>query len=149
MAADHSGPVRSAGAEETRQNLQLALPVSRNSVRLARRVAHTVLAAWQLPDTEETAVLLLSELVTNVIQHAQGTETITIELEAVGGCLRIEIADEGLGWPQPRTPGESDESGFGLLLVDALASKWGVRETATGKAVWAELEPPQAPETEI
>ena len=32
-----------------------------------------------------------------------------------------------------------DESGFGFVLVDALAGKWGVREMATGKAVWAEL----------
>jgi hypothetical protein len=33
-----------------------------------------------------------------------------------------------------------DESGFGLVLVDALAGKWGVRDTPPGKSVWAELE---------
>ena len=146
MAADQDGRVRYGWADGARRNLQLVLPVSEHSVRLARRVALSVLTACQLPDTEETAVLLLSELVTNAIQHARGTETMVVELEAVSGCLRIEIADEDPRWPQPRTPDEFDETGFGLLLVDALASKWGVRETATGKAVWAELEPPQAGE---
>jgi hypothetical protein len=33
-----------------------------------------------------------------------------------------------------------DESGFGFVIVDALADKWGVRETPAGKAVWAELD---------
>jgi len=148
MAADQGEPVRFGWAEGARRNLQIVLPVSEHSARLARRVARTVLAAWQLPDTEETAVLLLSELVMNAIQHARGTETIVVELEAVKSRLRIEIADEDPRWPQPRTPDESGESGFGFLLVDALASRWGVRQTAAGKAVWAELESPQTSEPE-
>ena len=40
----------------------------------------------------------------------------------------------------PRTPGEFDESGFGLVLVDSLAGRWGVRETMTGNIAWAELD---------
>ena len=148
MAADQGGPVSLGWAAGARRNLQLVLPVSEHSVRLARRVARTVLAAWQLPDTQETAVLLLSELVMNAIQHARETETIVVELEAVKSCLRMEVANQDPRWPQPRTPDESGESGFGFLLLDALASKWGVRQTATGKAVWAELEPPHTAEPE-
>jgi anti-sigma regulatory factor (Ser/Thr protein kinase) len=146
MAADQGGPVRLGWAGGARRNLQLVLPVSENSVRLARRAARTVLAAWQLPDTQETAVLLLSELVMNAIQHARATETIVVELEAVKSCLRIEIASQDPRWPQPRTQDESGESGFGFLLLDALASRWGIRQTAAGKAVWAELEPPHTGE---
>jgi serine/threonine-protein kinase RsbW len=146
MAADQGGPVRLGWAGGARRNLQLVLPVSGHSVRLARRVARTVLAAWQLQDTQETAVLLMSELVMNAIQHARDTETIVVELEAVKSCLRMEIASQESRWPQPCTPDESGESGFGFLLLDALASKWGVRQTATGWAVWAELEPPQTAE---
>ena len=140
--------MRLGWAEGARRNLQMVLPVSEHSARLARRVARTVLAAWQLPDTQETAVLLLSELVMNAIQHARPTETIVVELEAVKSCLRIEIANQDPRWPQPRTPDESAESGFGFLLLDALASRWGVRQTAAGKAVWAELEPPRTGEPE-
>jgi serine/threonine-protein kinase RsbW len=148
MAADQGGPVRLGWAEGARRTVQLVLPVSEHSARLARRVARTVLAAWQLPDTQETAVLLLSELVMNAIQHARDAETIVVELEAVKSCLRIEIASQDPRWPQPRTPDEPGESGFGFLLLDALASKWGVRQTATGEAVWAELEPPQTGQPE-
>ena len=148
MAADQGGPVRLGWAGGARRNLQLVLPVSEHSPRLARRVARTVLTAWQLPGTQETAVLLLSELVMNAIQYAPATETIEVDLEAVKGCLRIEIAHQDPRWPQPLTPGESGESGFGFLLLDALASRWGVRQTAAGKAVWAELEPPQTGEPE-
>ena len=148
MAADQGRPVSLGWAEGARRNLQLVIPVSEHSVRLARRVARTVLAAWQLPDTQETAVLLLSELVMNAIQHARDTETIVVELEAVQNCLRMEIASQDPRWPQSRTADESGEPGFGFLLLDALASKGGVRQTATGKAVWAELEPPQTAEPE-
>lgn len=144
MAAYQGGPVPPGWANGARRDLRLVLPVSEHSVRLARRVARTVLAAWQLADMEETAVLLVSELVTNAVRHAVGTETIVVELAAAASCLRIEVADEDPRWPEPRTPGRLGESGFGFLLVDALAGKWGVRETATGKAVWAELEQSQA-----
>jgi serine/threonine-protein kinase RsbW len=146
MTADQGGPVHLGWAQGARRNLQLVLPVSEHSARLARRVARTVLAAWQLPGTQETAIVLLSELVMNAIQHARATQTIHVELEAVKSCLRIEITSPDPYCPQPRTPGESAESGFGLLLLDALASRWGVRQTAAGKVVWAELEPPQAGE---
>ena len=60
--------------------------------------------------------------------------------------FRLEVQDADPRWPQPRTPAWFDASGFGFVLVDALASKWGVRETATGKAVWAELDERQSGE---
>ena len=47
-------------------------------------------------------------------------------------------------YSRPRTPGGLDESGFGFVLIEALAGKWGVRQTATGKAVWVELDARQA-----
>ena len=89
---------------------------------------------------DEAAALLVSELVTNAVRHAKGIDVVTVNLHAGRTWLRIEVQDTDRHWPQPRIPGRHDESGFGFILVDALASTWGVRETEAGKAVWAELD---------
>ncbi len=133
-----------ADPEETRWNLQLTLPTASHAVRLARQTTRDSLATWRLAPLEETAVLLVSELVTNAVRHARGGNAITLELEGSQSRLRIEVTDTDPRWPQPRTPAGFDESGFGFVLVDALAGKWGVRETATGKAVWAEVDERQS-----
>ena len=122
------------------RRLLMTLPAEDHSVRLARHAAHVVLGAWRLAHMEETAVLIVSELVTNAVRHARGTDVVEVDLHATRTCLRIEIQDCDRHWPQPRIPGGFEESGFGFVLVDALAAKWGVRETITGKAVWAELD---------
>ena len=118
----------------------MTLPATRPSVRLARQATRAVLTAWRLAHVEESAVLLVSELVTNAVRHARGTDVIAVDLQAAPTWLRIEILDTDRHWPQPRVPDAFDESGFGFVLVDALAGKWGVRETESGKAVWAELD---------
>jgi hypothetical protein len=65
---------------------------------------------------------------------------LALRLQITNTALRIEVHDGDPRWPRPGAPAELDESGFGLVLVDALASKWGVSDTATGKAVWVELD---------
>ena len=150
MTAEQGRPrsagTSSEGAAGTQRNLQMTLPMASHSVRLAREAARDALATWRLAALAETAVLLVSELVTNAVRHARGNEVITLDMEAAGTWLRIEVQDADPRWPQPRTPVEFDASGFGLVLVDALAGKWGVRETGTGKAVWAELDARQSDE---
>ena len=122
------------------RRLLMTLPAEDHSVRLARHAAHVVLGAWRLAHMEETAVLIVSELVTNAVRHARGTDVVEVDLHATRTCLRIEIQDSDRHWPQPRIPDGFDESGFGFILVNALAGAWGVRETEAGKAVWAELD---------
>jgi hypothetical protein len=53
----------------------------------------------------------------------------------------VEVADFGQAHPVRRLAEWSDEGGRGLVVTDALASRWGVRRTAFGKAVWAEFSP--------
>jgi hypothetical protein len=57
------------------------------------------------------------------------------------GTVAIEVADS-CQWrmPEQRRPEWYEESGRGLLIVEALASRWGVRPRAAGKTAWAELE---------
>ena len=128
-----------SGADSSRQ-LYMTLPAVSHSVRLSRYATRAVLTAWQLAHLDEAASLLVSELVTNAVRHARGIDVVTVNLHAGRTWLRIEVQDTDRHWPQPCIPGRYDESGFGFILVDALASNWGVRETEAGKAVWAELD---------
>jgi serine/threonine-protein kinase RsbW len=144
MTVEEFGPqgthLCTGGSEGIRRRLRVTLPAADHSVRLARQATSVVLTAWQLADVEENAVLIVSELATNAIRHATGTDVIALDLLAARTWLRIEVQDTDRQWPQPRIPDYFDESGFGFVLVDALAGKWGVRETEDGKAVWAELD---------
>jgi anti-sigma regulatory factor (Ser/Thr protein kinase) len=97
---------------------------------------------WGLAEeTAETAVLLLSELVTNAVRHSR-VRGRRIEVRCVlrDGLLRVEVSDAGTGAPVARTAGADDESGRGLALVAALAADWGVRPRrhGIGKTVWFE-----------
>jgi hypothetical protein len=132
-----------------RRQLQLTLPACGLPVRLARQVTREVLTAWGLAHVEETAVLLVSELVTNAVRDAASTDAITLELQVVQTWLRIEAYRCRPGLAMPRTTGDFDEPGFGFALVDCLAGKWGwiawpasgeVRETVTGTTASAELD---------
>jgi anti-sigma regulatory factor (Ser/Thr protein kinase) len=146
MTADHGGfrgyYVRSDGGEGTGRSLRLALPPDVPAVRLARRATRDALAAWQLGHLEEAAVLLVSELVTNAVLHAADTGAIGLELTSTGTSLQVAVQDGDPTWRQARSPAGCGESGFGFLLVDSLARRWGVRRIAGGKAVWAELDTP-------
>jgi anti-sigma regulatory factor (Ser/Thr protein kinase) len=146
MTADHGGfrgyYVRSGGPEGTERVLRLALPPDVPAVRLARRATRDALAAWQLGRLEEDAVLLVSELVTNAIRHAMDTGAIGLELTSADTWLRLEVQDGDPHWRQTDILDDWDESGYGFVLVDSLADRWGVRRVSGGKAVWAEFDAP-------
>ncbi|MEV8568969.1 ATP-binding protein [Streptomyces sp. NPDC051322] len=118
------------------------LPARTDSVARARRLTRNRLACWDFSeDTSDTALLIISELVTNAVVHTAG-DHVACELRASGGQLRIAIQDQGhtSGGPQLCLAPEG-EHGRGLLLVDAVSSAWGVREAlhGPGRLVWAEL----------
>ena len=120
---------------------EMTLPAAGYAPGLARQATREVLAWWHVAHLEETAVLFVSELVTNAVRHAcTGGSLLVLRLEAGGTLLRIEVHDADPQWPRPGIPAGLDESGFGFVIVDALASTWGVSNTAAGKAVWAELD---------
>jgi anti-sigma regulatory factor (Ser/Thr protein kinase) len=95
----------------------------------------------------DTAVLLTSELVTNSLRHSAssrdgGSVTVALTHPVVdSGLLRVEVADDGArGLPTRRTAGPEDESGYGLQLVDVLATRWGYcRESGGATTTWFEI----------
>jgi anti-sigma regulatory factor (Ser/Thr protein kinase) len=82
----------------------------------------------------DTAVLLISELVTNAVLHGSGEIRLSIDLGA--GGARFAVCDEGDGTPVVR-PNPGPDGGWGLRLVGQLATRWGVHERRT--QVWFEI----------
>ena len=123
----------------------MTLPATGRAPGLAREATRDALSTWQVAHLEETALLLVSELVTNVVRHARARVlAMALWLEPEGASLLIEVHDADPHEPRPRTPGRLEEGGFGFVLIEALAGKWGVRQTETGKAVWVELDAREA-----
>ncbi|MGW3731314.1 ATP-binding protein, partial [Streptomyces sp. NPDC000851] len=112
-------------------------PAEPASVREARRAARERLARWGLEDQAVVAELVVSELATNVIRHAQGPIRLRLILDRV---LTIEVSDDADTAPHLRHARLQDEGGRGLFLVASFASRWSTRYGESGKTIWAEEE---------
>jgi anti-sigma regulatory factor (Ser/Thr protein kinase) len=86
------------------------------------------------------AELLTSELVSNAVRHAELDPSQEIVVRIVAdGYVRVEVADQGPAFEADlRRPG-SGSGGWGLFLVDAVATSWGVEREGSGKRVWFEV----------
>src|SRR6266566_272411 len=90
---DHAG-AGSPGAGDVAKQMTLTLPAAGQAAWVARQVTRETLAAWRVAHLEETAVLLISELVTNAVRHARpGRLAMALYLDAGGAWLRIEVHD--------------------------------------------------------
>ncbi|MGR3932808.1 SpoIIE family protein phosphatase [Streptomyces sp. BRA346] len=105
------------------------------TVATARSWASRKLDAWGLADASDITELVVSELVTNAIRHAEGP----IQLRLIRDrTLICEVSDASSTAPHMRRARLSDEGGRGLLLVAQLTQRWGTRHTHTGKTIWCE-----------
>ncbi|MFF9344724.1 SpoIIE family protein phosphatase [Streptomyces sp. NPDC014773] len=108
----------------------------------ARAAVGQALRDWGMPELADDAELLTGELLVNVLLHTEGGAVLTLEvLPEPVRRVRLSVQDRSSAWPRRRTPGEAATSGRGLLLMDALASRWGVEPRGEGKAVWCEIGP--------
>ncbi len=119
-----------------RAHANLRLPHSDRAPRIARAFVAENLQGWQLDDMVETASLVASEVVTNAVIHARSDAELL--LERTPTALRISVIDHGEGLSQREKTGGGD-GGRGLLIVEALSSRWGTELTDGGNCVWAEL----------
>lgn len=116
------------------------LPAGTDAVRVARQfVADN--SDHLSADLIEDAQLLASEIVSNAVRYGRPDITLRVRLHPPG--IGIAVIDAGADLPVlPRErPASSEPSGRGLLIVDALASAWGVTPTELppGKAVWFDI----------
>lgn len=116
------------------------LPAQAASASAARRFARAVLHTWRCEDLAEPTELLVSELVTNAVLHARSDVRMTLRRRL--DHLRIEVSDHSAASPVRRPHSEEAVTGRGMLLVDMLATSWGVApppEGEDGKVVWCEV----------
>jgi anti-sigma regulatory factor (Ser/Thr protein kinase) len=117
------------------------LPPTRSSVPAARHLLLEILRAWDVPQDRDDAALLVTELVANVIDHVRGEASLGLELAVSDGWLRISVADGSSIRPVVRELEHEQPRGRGLLLVKAIADRWGSEDHRGGKRVWFELRP--------
>jgi anti-sigma regulatory factor (Ser/Thr protein kinase) len=117
-----------------------ALPTAVPCFRLHSRA---VAFEWGLAVLAENIELIVSELVTNAIRIAQrprvGDSTVAVVrlwLTSDLHSMVIRVWDGGTAMPVRQDARPEDESGRGLMLVDCLASEWGVDRRQNGKVVW-------------
>jgi anti-sigma regulatory factor (Ser/Thr protein kinase) len=130
------------------RQFSVQLSATRRGARLGRLLVTEQLRSWGLPF--ETAAQIVAELAANAALHGRvpGRDfriVVTVTAADGGGnTLRIEAIDtRGDRLPEARrSPSPDDESGRGLLMVAALADRWGVTAgPPPRKTVWAELTP--------
>ncbi|AOR32626.1 hypothetical protein BFF78_17525 [Streptomyces fodineus] len=119
------------------------LSPTRRGARLARLLATEQLRTWGLP--LDPAAHIVAELAANAATHGRvAGRNFRLTLYVVGATLRIEVTDtRGDRLPRIQLPDTEGESGRGLVVVDALADRWGVSTgRAPRKTVWAEITVP-------
>ncbi|MFD7861687.1 ATP-binding protein [Streptomyces sp. NPDC059783] len=131
--------VESEGHEEPVYRAEFAMGA--HSARHLRRILWLYLKGWGMPELVDAAGLALTELIANVVRHVPGRRCQTFVFRLPGGAgIRVEVADACPRLPVLVEADELAEDGRGLLLLDAVADKWGVepRPDGGGKTVWFE-----------
>jgi anti-sigma regulatory factor (Ser/Thr protein kinase) len=129
----------------------LAIAALPTATPCARLHARNIACEWGLGDLADTIELVVSELVTNAVKasmdhnerprftNEHGLACIHLRLSTDDRAALIEVWDENFKLPESVKPALDDESGRGLMLVDALAARWGwdLPASGRGKIVWA------------
>jgi anti-sigma regulatory factor (Ser/Thr protein kinase) len=126
-------------AQPAARSASTVLPPTAETVPLARRFARATLGQWDLEEYDESASLLVSELVTNAVLHAR-TE-VTLSIVDHGDRVVLSVGDGSPVLPVQRRHSREAATGRGLLLLDRYATGYGVARSAAGKQVWAVLRP--------
>lgn len=141
-------------APQTARPLQthLELAALPSAVPCARGHVRSVAHEWGLADLADTAALLASEIVTNAGQasgslRTAGPPVVRLRVTSDGETLVIRVWDASQATPVRQEAGPGDDSGRGLMIIEALSAGWGSYREADGKVVWATISRPDDPGT--
>ncbi|MFI0925921.1 SpoIIE family protein phosphatase [Streptomyces sp. NPDC021012] len=132
--------------EAPRRTLMSIAQAEPERIAEAREQVRQLLHDWSDGDQLDSAVLMVSEMVTNVLVHTDGDALLVAEVACGEKArrLRVEVSDGSDELPHKRHPGEMASSGRGLVLMEMLADAWGVDPRGEGKAIWFELNEPDS-----
>ncbi|MFJ8198958.1 SpoIIE family protein phosphatase [Streptomyces sp. NPDC096152] len=141
---EHGGAA--AVRPEVRRTLLSVAQAEPERVSVARQQLRELLHDWSSEEQVDSAVLLLSEMLANVLLHTDADALLLAEIAGEQGerRMRVEVTDAGDDLPHKRRPGELASSGRGLVLIELLADAWGVDPRGQGKSIWFELYEPAA-----
>jgi len=119
--------------------------VDASRIRAAREFTLSTLQGWGVAERREDVAVVVSELLTNALQHALPDSAgsrpqwpIRLGLLKTGPCVLCAVADPSKMAPATRTPVSLAETGRGLHIICALSDKWGYTPPSDmGKVVWA------------
>lgn len=119
--------------------IDVELPRGPAAASRARRLLDELPGDRLEADALDQSKLLVSELVNNAVLHGRGRITLRVDVDE--DRLRAEVIDEGSGFERVVRDNTLDQlGGWGLVLVEAESSRWGVHEGTTH--VWFEIEQP-------
>lgn len=131
MATPH--PTGHPGYSET-------LPREPESAAAARRLVRTALAAWSLEEHIDDAMVVITELVSNAVDHGRLASIRVVVTRPAEHWVRLGVVDRSRAIPMMRIDSNGDQiRGRGLVLVDSLTERWGTDLHQWGKQVWGEL----------
>jgi hypothetical protein len=128
------------GAPESWRFLRAPLEPVVGAARRSRELVTEACARWELLDLAGPACIVVTEMVNNVVAHAQTPMTVLLALR--GEQMSVAVRDHSTyvprftGSPVPVT----SYGGRGLLLIDSVARRWGSLVLTDGKVVWALLD---------
>jgi anti-sigma regulatory factor (Ser/Thr protein kinase) len=134
-------------AEEAKvRQVARRLPPTPAAVTLARKFCRQLLETWRVgPTVLDEVEVVVSELVTNAVRHSD--DPIEVSLECPPNVIRVEVTDSSHRMPVTRdaNPTYEPTEGRGLVIVQSLASRWGIESEGLGKTVWCEFDLPTGP----
>ena len=119
--------------------LKVSVPASAEAGGALRRAIRS-LERWLGRQTADDVELLVTELATNGVKHAHTVDgnRITLDARVEPGLLRVEVRDRGHGFELKRRADRTEPGGWGLMIVEDLADRWGIEDEPT-TTVWFEI----------